>query len=187
MTTPNWPVQSPAEPAAAGTVTRQRWYARRWVQVTAAGVLGLVLGSAAGGSGGSGVTQAQLDAARAETVKAQQDAATAKTQAETALATRQAALDARNAALDAREKKVSGLEAAAKANQFEGDGVYIVGQDVQPGTYKSAGGDTCYWARKTKNGEIIDNHLGAGPTVVVIKASDFSIEARGCQPFRKSG
>lgn len=167
------------------------WIRKRWVQLLAAGIVGLIIGSA---SGGGGPTKADLDAAnkrasdfQAQVITAQQEASTAKTSAEAALTEERAKIAASQKALDAREAKIGGAESAAKANTFDGDGVYIVGQDVQAGTYKSAGGQTCYWVRKNKNGDIIDNHLGSGPTVVVIRTTDFSIEVSGCEPFTKSG
>lgn len=92
------------------------------------------------------------------------------------------------AALEARAKEVGAAEAEAAANSFAGDGVYIVGDDIKPGTYKSAGSpDLCYWARKSQGGDILENHAGAGPTVVVVRAGDFSLEVQGCAEFQKTG
>jgi hypothetical protein len=50
-----------------------------------------------------------------------------------------------------------------------GEGIYVVGEDMPVGTYRTEGsGEVCYWARlKNSNGgpgAIIDNHLGAGPS-----------------------
>lgn len=65
------------------------------------------------------------------------------------------------------------------------DGTYVVGTDIKPGTYHSTGGGECYWARLRSDNEtdIIDNHLGAGPTTVTIKRTDHSFETRGCDPW----
>jgi len=72
------------------------------------------------------------------------------------------------------------------------DGSYHVGDDIEPGTYKSAGGDgrPCYWARY-KNGSsefsnIITNSLNDGPARVTVKAGEL-FEVQGCQPFEKVG
>lgn len=160
------------------TVTK--WYARRWVQIGAALVLGLIVGAAPASSTSSTLSSVQKDLAKAvqERDAAQIQASTAQTDATRTLANREAAITA-------REKAVGGAEAAAKANTFAGDGVYLVGTDIQPGTYKSAGGDGCYWSRNSKSGDILGNDLGDGPTVVVVNASDFSLSVRDCAEFRK--
>jgi hypothetical protein len=102
-----------------------------------------------------------------------------------ALDARQRSLDARSRALDARTAKVTGMEATAAANTIPGDGVYIVGQDISHGTYKSAGGAGCYWSRHDKGNGILDNYIGDGATVIVVHASDFSVEISGCADFHK--
>jgi hypothetical protein len=46
-----------------------------------------------------------------------------------------------------------------------GPGTYLVGTDMEPGTYRSAGSETgCYWARQRNDaGDIIANDLVNGP------------------------
>jgi len=66
-----------------------------------------------------------------------------------------------------------------------GDGTWQVGVDVLPGTYRSSGGDTCYWSRLASftggiQDAIIANGIGEGPTVVTIAATDKGFEARDC-------
>lgn len=142
--------------------------------------------------------ESRLDSTREAAAEAQSEAAAAKVEAQEAvkadvakIAADRAAFEAKlktdKAALEARAKEVGIAEAEAAANTFDGDGVYIVGDDVQPGTYKSEGSESCYWSRNSKSGDIIDNHLGAGPTVMVIKASDFSVTVQRCAPFTKTG
>lgn len=64
------------------------------------------------------------------------------------------------------------------------DGTYEVGVDIRPGKYKSAGGESCYWARIADDeGEIIDNALGKGPKVVTIKKGDYAFETSGCKDW----
>ena len=119
----------------------------------------------------------------------------AKAAAEQAIAGQTAAVKALEAAVKqkeaeglAREKAVGTAEAVAAANTFDGDGTYIVGDDIQPGTYKSEGGSPCYWARLGAGGEdIIDNSLGSGPAVVTVRPGDFALEVARCAPFRKTG
>jgi hypothetical protein len=71
---------------------------------------------------------------------------------------------------------------------FSGEGVYIVGEDIRPGTYKSkgvaAGSFGCYWARKRgTSGEVSDiiaNEAAQGPQTVTIKKTDKAFETQGC-------
>ncbi len=136
----------------------------------------------------------QIDNAQRRVEQAEGELALAATQIKTAEAAAAAkaaagvkarvdALAAKEAAVLAREKAVGTAEAEAAANTFEGDGLYIVGDDIKPGTYKSDGGEGCYWERQSKGGEIIDNDLSNGSTVVTVRASDFSLKVSRCAPF----
>ncbi|WP_461152323.1 PASTA domain-containing protein [Saccharopolyspora tripterygii] len=85
---------------------------------------------------------------------------------------------------------VAPVENAGPQTSGIADGSYHVGDDIEPGTYKSAGGDgrPCYWARY-KNGSsefsnIITNHLNDGPSRVTVKTGEL-LEIQGCQPFEK--
>ncbi len=67
-----------------------------------------------------------------------------------------------------------------------GDGVYVVGQDMQPGTYRVSGAvtDGCYWAitKSGSNGaDIVQNDLPKGgfPQVTVKAGQDFKSERCG--------
>ncbi|MET7465681.1 hypothetical protein [Nonomuraea sp. NPDC005501] len=73
-----------------------------------------------------------------------------------------------------------------------GDGQYLVGEDIKPGTYKTAGadGDNCYWARlKNASGEldaIIANDNTKGQTRVAVKKGEY-FETNGCQDWKRAG
>ncbi|MEW9551356.1 hypothetical protein [Nonomuraea sp. NPDC050783] len=75
---------------------------------------------------------------------------------------------------------------------FPGDGQYLVGEDVKPGTYKTAGADGsgCYWARlKDASGEldaIIANDNVQGQTRVALKKGEF-FDTSGCQDWKRVG
>lgn len=64
------------------------------------------------------------------------------------------------------------------------DGMYLVGVDVAPGTWRSDGtGTGCYWARlRNINGTsaIIANNLQTAPAIVTVLASDVAISVSGC-------
>ena len=75
---------------------------------------------------------------------------------------------------------------------ISGSGTFLVGVDIEPGTYRSAGPvasviPNCYWARhKDASGDmfsIIANANSQGPAVVKIAASDGAFETNGCQTW----
>ncbi len=79
----------------------------------------------------------------------------------------------------------------APKTTIDNDGTYVVGTDIEPGTYTSAGGaagGTCYWKRMSSlNGsDIIDNALSSKPQVVQIDPSDKAFKTDHCQPWQKT-
>lgn len=76
---------------------------------------------------------------------------------------------------------------AGPAGSIKSDGTFLVGADIKAGTYKTAGGDGCYWARLSdlSGSGIIDNGVGAGQQVVTVAASDKAFETRGCGTWRR--
>lgn len=76
-----------------------------------------------------------------------------------------------------------GLSAAGTAKRF-GDGTYRIGKDIPPGTYRTRGGEFCYWARlRSFSGSlnsILANENARGPEVVTILRTDKGFETRGC-------
>ncbi len=129
--------------------------------------------------------EAAVAADRAAVEKARADAeAAAKNTAD--------ALSAREASLDQREAAVKDLEAEARANEFEGDGIYRVGTDIKPGIYKSDGTSSCYYARlRSLTAEgiegIITNDNVTGPVVIHVRPTDVGLKADSCGTFRKVG
>lgn len=88
-----------------------------------------------------------------------------------------------------------GTGTSAAATTVAGDGEYLVGQDMQPGTYRTAGpsdgsGGNCYWQRsKDASGSVDsiianDNLAGSG-LVTVSKGEVF--ESTGCQNWVRTG
>ena len=69
------------------------------------------------------------------------------------------------------------------------DGTWLVGVDVQPGTYRARADDTCYWARirdfKGDLNSIIANDLPSGRAVVTIKSSDKGFQTNGCGTWER--
>lgn len=57
-----------------------------------------------------------------------------------------------------------------------GDGFYLVGVDISPGTWRSESGyDQCYWERNNRQGDILGNHFGLSGGVMTIRGSDFQV------------
>jgi len=141
----------------------------------------------------------QRDAAVAEVSDLREQAAATDTeivQRSAELDARQTELDEREAGLDAREGEIAGAEATAEANTIPGDGLFVVGVDIQPGTYKSAGPSSDgfgsgYWARLSGTSgnfeEIITNAVPTGPTTVTIQATDVAFETTTMQDWSKVG
>jgi hypothetical protein len=86
------------------------------------------------------------------------------------------------------------VDEQAPDGSLAGSGTYLVGSDVEPGTYRSTGaadeGGICYWARlKDADGDldsIIANDVGAGSQIVTIKATDGAFSSRGCATWTRS-
>jgi hypothetical protein len=80
--------------------------------------------------------------------------------------------------------------AGAPKTTIDHDGTYVVGKDIAPGTYSSAGpvgNGTCYWKRLGPDGNLIDNALSKKPQVVQIEATDKAFKTAGCQPWQNTG
>src|ERR1700694_3424586 len=74
---------------------------------------------------------------------------------------------------------------------IDNDGTFLVGTDIVPGTYSTAGpvgSGTCYWKRlSSPNGsDIIDNAMSSKPQVVQIEPSDTAFKTDGCQPWQQT-
>jgi hypothetical protein len=84
-------------------------------------------------------------------------------------------------------------EAAGPSGSIEGDGTFLVGEDVAPGTYRAAAASSgnCYWARlKDLNGNvnsIVANGNTSGPVLLRVAPSDYAIETTGCETFKRIG
>jgi hypothetical protein len=68
------------------------------------------------------------------------------------------------------------------ARQLTTEGIYVVGDDIVTGRWRTAGGQSCYWARlgDLTGDEILDNSNSVGPQVVDILPSDVAFQLRGC-------
>lgn len=68
-----------------------------------------------------------------------------------------------------------------------GTGLVVVGIDIRPGTYRTAGPSGtpgCYWSRYTTGGiSMIDNGVISGAGTITVNAGEM-IETAGCRPWR---
>jgi predicted nucleotide-binding protein len=73
-----------------------------------------------------------------------------------------------------------------------GDGVYLVGSDIQPGTYRTAGPadakhGSCYYAllSTTNTQDIITNNNVNGPAVITVGPDVKAVHFSGCKPWHR--
>lgn len=85
--------------------------------------------------------------------------------------------------LDEREGSITATATEIEENTIPGSGVFLVGEDIQPGTY-STEGSSCYWARLSGVSgdfdDIISNGNLDGPGYVTIAESDSAFETTRC-------
>lgn len=79
------------------------------------------------------------------------------------------------------------------SSTIPGDGTYIVGKDIKPGTYQSepapGGIDLCSWQRLSGTSGSLDDFIAGdvsqGQTTVTIDASDKAFETTGCKTWKQ--
>lgn len=149
-----------------------------------AGVVALVVGVGIGASTRNDSTELKTISSLKAKVSSLSSANASLSKAATGVESEKATLDAEKATLDAQA-------AAVKANTFDGDGTFIVGTDIQPGTYKADASPGCYWARLSGLGgsvsDIIANDNADGPVVVTISPKDKAFTDARCGSFTKVG
>lgn len=73
---------------------------------------------------------------------------------------------------------------SSEQNTIPGDGTFIVGEDIQPGTYETEGSEYCYWERLSGTSgtmdDVIANGVPTGPAIVTISPSDEAFSTEGC-------
>ncbi|MCH7232186.1 hypothetical protein L0U85_15165 [Glycomyces sp. L485] len=107
---------------------------------------------------------------------------------ESAMDEREQELDDLAGELDSREESITETEDEIEENTIPGDGIWVVGDEVEPGTYKAQGsGSACYWARlgSLDTSDILDNHFGSAKVTVELHNSDAAFETSGCGSWVK--
>lgn len=81
--------------------------------------------------------------------------------------------------------------AAADGSSIPGNGTFVVGSDIQPGTYKTDGPDSfgcTYFRLANTSGDfnaIITSNVTQGPATVTIADSDGAFQTSGCKTWAK--
>ncbi|MFB7223084.1 hypothetical protein [Streptomyces sp. NPDC056227] len=172
------PPMPPAHPPTMGKPSRRK----AWLTHGATAFVALIFGAAIGGNGESDDTTASsARPAPAVTVTKTADAA----------APEPAATVTQKVTVTPKPAKKPG-----PPTTIDGDGQYLVGDDIQAGTYKTSGpeddafGFGCYWARlKNASGElgaIIANDNITGQARVTVHKGEY-FETKGCQKWGKVG
>lgn len=169
----------------AETTTKPK---RRWVLPTVVGVLSLFLGYGVGASGGEAEPVASTTPEPAPTVtvtaEPSADRSAELDERASALDEREAGLDEREAGLDEREAAITKAEETVAANTVS-DGIWTVGVDMKPGTYRASDVSAdCYWAilvSGTNGADIVNNGIpgGGNPQVTVSEGQDFETSRCG--------
>jgi len=153
---------------------------RRWPWIVAIAVsffVGIGIGAAGGGDTepAAGETPEPQPTATVTVMAEPPDDLEAR---EAELDERESELNALAAELDERETSISDAEEAVAANTV-GDGVWVVGVDMEPGTYRAADvSSDCYWAitvTGSNGADIVNNGIpgGGNPQVTVEEGQDF--------------
>ncbi|GAA3145852.1 hypothetical protein ACFQ0X_37505 [Streptomyces rectiviolaceus] len=88
----------------------------------------------------------------------------------------------------------SASKEGAVGDGIPGDGTFVVGAEIKPGTYRTAGPadniiDNCYWARLKSTsgdvGDIIANGNTKGPATVTVSPGDKAFQTTGCKDWAK--
>lgn len=164
-----YPMQPPPPPKRA-------WWKATWVPIAGAAVVALLIGSGIGSS------------AKKTTTKTVAGPTVLSTTTETA--TVQATVTAtptiiKTTATHIRTETVT--YTPPPPTQYP-EGTYVIGTDIQPGTYHSDGSPDCYWAllNSLDTTDIADNHLGGGPQTIQVSSSNKALLIQGACTFGKA-
>lgn len=173
-------------PTGPGQPARSR---RRWLTYGAVALVSLFVGVGIGAGSGS-----------ADTVEETADTKAAPRPTVTVTETETAEAEAPEPGPTVTETVTETVTAEPKktkkpgpATTFPGEGEYLVGEDIKPGTYKTAGSEDelgCYWERaKNASGEfgsIIANNILNGPGRVTLNKGEY-FKTNRCQEWKKVG
>lgn len=168
------------EPTDQPPAASRPWYKKKWVWTVAA--VGVIVAASAG----AGSEKKKADVTASGKVSDTTAPAAAATTATTAKAT---TTTAAKETTTTTAKPTTTTTAAPKGPKTQfGDGKFIVGSDIAPGTYRAVSTDGCYWARLKGFGgsldDILANNNTDDPEVVTIAAGDKGFESNDCGAWK---
>jgi hypothetical protein len=169
-----------------------KWHDAKWKLVAVAVVIGMILG---GGMASSGSEEAKAEADRivADAKDKRRDILGSAGEEKDTLAGDVESLRGERSAIAAQVAKLKkdlGILKRQKATStFEGSGIYMVGTDIRPGTYRAAASSGCYYAVLRKLDGSIDaimsNNNVSGPVVIEVPSSAKGVEVSNCATFTR--
>jgi len=89
--------------------------------------------------------------------------------------------------LSETEASLSGAEEEKRLSSIPGDGTFKANVDYLPGTYRSSGGNGCYWATLNSPDpfDIAANENATGPTIAPVTTPYF--QTKGCGKWERIG
>lgn len=168
---PQYP--SPMPPPAPARAVATPWWKRTWALITFV-VLALLIGTGIGSS-----TQKTKNVAGATTT--QTATATVVSTAPAPPAVTQTLKPTVIKTIATRTHVVKVVYTPPPLNEFD-DGLYRVGSDIPAGTYRTPGGDSCYFAilNSTDSNDISDNNNFSGPEIVTLNQGKYFDAEGGC-------
>lgn len=103
----------------------------------------------------------------------------------------QSEVDSLQSKVDGLKRESKTLKAGLKASTFDGNGMWIVGSDIKPGTYKADPSPGCYYSvhnsTDTSGNSIMANGNIDGPVVVTVPSTAKMVEVSNCSTFKRVG
>lgn len=170
---PPMPYTPPPPPAR-----RSPWWRRSWAVGVAAGIVGLIIGAtaAASGSGKDSGTKA------GPTVTA--TATATQTAVSTAPAPPAGTVTLKPTVIKtvATKTKTVRVVYTPPPRNVINDGIYQVGRDIPPGTYRTKGGNDCYYAvlNSSDTTDIATNNNSTGPQIATLNRGKYLELSGGC-------
>lgn len=172
------PMYAPPPPQPPSEAGRPKWYRRPWVIPLAVSLVTLFVGIGIGASGSGTKTVDHTVTKRVYQTVTPDPVQVTTTAIQRVTKTLHPTATVTNTVTFTPKPKVG----------IPGDGIWLVGTDIEPGTYRIVGHSECYWARlsNTSGGfnSIIANNNG-GNQVVTIESSDRAFESQRCGAWTK--
>lgn len=191
--------ETPTPPVPPNDITPGKKEKPRWLLPLIVGIVAFLVGVGAGGADTTETAAetppadtSELDAALeqnqelAAEISVLQDELEAMEEQVDEARSMKADLRAKERKLSQREKDVSGAERQADRNTF-GDGVWQVGTDIAPGTYRAPAGSNCYWAILESPGSDNIRNNGGFSANQTVTLTDAWFETTGCGEWTKIG